>query len=90
MCLDAHEERCHCHPNKTTFGRQLNTPSNVPISVLDCTLWRMNPSYFSWPHGTFRPVKRSATTMETTEGPTLGRSGSDTVLTEDGHYLEYA
>ncbi|KAL1246538.1 hypothetical protein QQF64_034583 [Cirrhinus molitorella] len=23
MCLDAHEERCHCHPNKTTFGRQI-------------------------------------------------------------------
>ncbi|XP_042585010.1 uncharacterized protein LOC109088428 [Cyprinus carpio] len=23
MCLDAHEERCDCHPNKTTFGRQI-------------------------------------------------------------------
>ncbi|XP_050973473.1 N-lysine methyltransferase KMT5A [Labeo rohita] len=23
MCLDAHEERCECHPNKTTFGRQI-------------------------------------------------------------------
>ncbi|KTG06652.1 hypothetical protein cypCar_00042688 [Cyprinus carpio] len=23
MCLDAHEERCECHPNKTTFGRQM-------------------------------------------------------------------
>ncbi|XP_073701983.1 uncharacterized protein [Garra rufa] len=23
MCLDAHEERCHCHPNKTTFGRHI-------------------------------------------------------------------
>ncbi|XP_016106113.1 N-lysine methyltransferase SETD8-A-like [Sinocyclocheilus grahami] len=23
MCLDAHEERCHCHPNKSTFGRQI-------------------------------------------------------------------
>uniref|UniRef100_A0A673M1P9 SET domain-containing protein n=1 Tax=Sinocyclocheilus rhinocerous TaxID=307959 RepID=A0A673M1P9_9TELE len=23
MCLEAHEERCECHPNKTTFGRQM-------------------------------------------------------------------
>ncbi|KAK2899117.1 hypothetical protein QQF64_031418 [Cirrhinus molitorella] len=23
MCLDAHEEHCECHPNKTTFGRQI-------------------------------------------------------------------
>ncbi len=22
-CLDAHKEHCDCHPNKTTFGRQL-------------------------------------------------------------------
>ncbi|XP_051758928.1 uncharacterized protein LOC127517408 isoform X4 [Ctenopharyngodon idella] len=23
MCLDAHEEHCECHPDKTTFGRQI-------------------------------------------------------------------
>ncbi|XP_056441388.1 uncharacterized protein LOC130378769 isoform X1 [Gadus chalcogrammus] len=39
LCIDAHSDRCHCHPDKRTFGRLLNhSKKNSNIKPLHCVV----------------------------------------------------
>ena len=39
MCIDAHSDRCHCHPDKRTFGRLVNhSKKKSNIKPLHCVV----------------------------------------------------